>query len=193
MTDLWQLPVTASIGGREYPIHADFRDILEIFSYLQDPELPEALRWQIAMALFYEGEISPEDWEEGCRIFVEFIDGVSKNCRKTVEKPSNPGPKLIDWQQDAPVIVAEINRVAGQEIRALPFVHWWTFLAWFHAIGEGQLSTLVSVRDKLARGKKLEGWEQEYYRRNKRQVDLPKQYSKEELAEQERLKALLGS
>ena len=56
----------------------------------------------------------------------------------------------------------------------------------------GQLSALVSIRDKLVRGKKLEKWEQEYYRKNKDKVDLKKRYSAEELAEQERLKKLLG-
>lgn len=65
-------------------------------------------------------------------------------------------------------------------------------MAYFNAIGEGQLSTLVSLRDKLSRGKKLEKWEQEYYRKNKSRVDLKKRYSAEDLAEQERLKKLLN-
>ncbi len=90
------------------------------------------------------------------------------------------------------MIVADVNKVAGVEVRAVEFLHWWTFMAYFHAIGEGQLSTLVSIRDKLRRGKKLEKWEQEYYRKNKDKVDLKKHYSAEELAEQERLKKLLG-
>lgn len=55
------------------------------------------------------------------------------------------------------------------------------------------MSTLVSIRDKLRRGKKLEKWEQEYYRKNKDRVDLKKRYSAEELAEQERLNKLLGN
>ena len=50
----------------------------------------------------------------------------------------------------------------------------------------------MSIRDKLNRGKKLEKWEQEYYRRNKNQVKLQKKYSASELAEQERLQKLLG-
>ena len=74
----------------------------------------------------------------------------------------------------------------------MPFLHWWTFMADFNAIGEGQLSTMVSIRDKLRRGKKLEKWEQEFYRKNKDRVDLKQRYSAEELAEQERLKKLLG-
>ena len=90
------------------------------------------------------------------------------------------------------MIVADVNKVAGCEVRALPFCHWWTFIAWFNAIGEGQLSTVVSIRDKLRRGKKLEKWEQEFYRDHKRQVNLKQRYTAEELAEQERLKKLLG-
>ena len=107
-------------------------------------------------------------------------------------RDSKPGTKLLDWEQDAQMIVADVNKVAGTEIRAMPFLHWWTFMSYFNAIGEGQLSTLISIRDKLRRGKKLEKWEQEYYRKNKDRVDLRKRYSAEELAEQQRLKMLLG-
>lgn len=180
----WSLPASARIGGREYPINADYRDILEIFSYLDDPDRPEYIRWKIALALFYEGEIPQEDTQEAMEYLAAFI-----SCG---EESGRPGPRLLDWNQDAQAIVADVNKVAGREIRGPEFVHWWTFLSWFHAIGEGQLSTLVSIRDKLRRGKKLESWEQEYYRRNKDRVDLKKRYSAQELAEQERLKKLLG-
>ena len=180
----WALPTKVVIGGKRYALHADLRDILEIFSYLNDPDLPEYLRWQIALALFYEGEISPEDQQEAIDYLLTFL-----NCGK--QEQSKPCPKLLDWEQDAAMIVADVNKVAGQEIRAMPFVHWWTFMAWFHAIGEGQLSTVVSIRDKLRRGKKLEQWEKDFYRDNKDTVDIRKRYCAEELEEQERLKKLL--
>lgn len=180
----WSLPTSASIGGVDYPIHGDYRDILDIFRYLDDPEQPEYVRWRIALALFYEGEIPQQHLQEAMECLVGFI-----SCG---DRESKPAPKLLDWEQDAQVIVADVNKVAGTEIRALPFLHWWTFVAYFHAIGEGQLSTLVSIRDKLRKGKKLEKWEQEYYRKNKDKVDLRKRYSAEELAEQKRLNKLLG-
>ena len=82
------------------------------------------------------------------------------NCGDT--ETTRKAPKLMDWEQDARAIVADVNKVAGMEIRALTYLHWWTFLSWFHAIGEGQLSTVVSIRDKLRRGKKLEQWEKEH-------------------------------
>lgn len=182
MLNLWQLPTKAVIGGREYDISTDYRDILEIFSYLSDPDLPEFIRWEVALALFYE-EV-PEDRQAAAEFFCRFLTGGEEN--------DTPGPRLLDWEHDAPAIIADVNKVAGQEIRAVPYIHWWTFLSWFHAIGEGQLSTLVSIRQKLHKGKKLEGWEKEFYRENKKKVDLPKKYSARELAEQEKLKALLG-
>lgn len=185
MTDLWSLPVRATIGGKAYDLHADYRDILEIFSYFEDPDLPAFLCWQIALALFYEGEIPQEHQQEAMEYLSHFI-----TCGQT--PPQKPGYKLLDWEQDADAIVADVNRVSGQEIRGLPFLHWWTFLSWFHAIGEGQLSTLVSIRDKLRRGKKLESWEKEFYRENKQKVDIKKHYSRQELQQQEELKRLLG-
>ena len=46
----WVLPETAEIGGTVYELHTDYRDILEIIGYLNDPDRPEYLRWQIAIA-----------------------------------------------------------------------------------------------------------------------------------------------
>ena len=181
----WDLPHKAVIGGKTYDLHTDYREILQIFSYLQDETYPEFLRWRIALALFYEEQIPGEAFSEAAGYFRWFI-----NCGQ--EEPQDPGPQLLSWEQDAQVIVADVNKVAGQEIRQLPYLHWWTFLGWFHGIGEGHLSTLVGIRDKLRRGKKLEPWEQEYYRRNKERVKMRKKYSASELAEQERLQKLLG-
>lgn len=180
----WSLPTSATIGVVVYQIHADFRDILNIFRYMDDPDRPEYIRWRIAIALFYEGEIPQEYFQEAMEYLADFIACGNRD--------SKPGPKLLDWEQDAQVIVADVNKVAGSEIRAVPFLHWWTFVSYFNAIGEGQLSTLVSIRDKLRRGKPLEKWEKEYYRKNKEIVDLKTRYSAEELEEQERLKKLLG-
>ena len=180
----WTLPVTMEVGGTVYPINTDFRDILEIMGYLNDPDRPEMFRWKIAVALFYEGDIPGEHLQEAMEKLASFIG--------EDEAPDNhPRPQLLDWEQDALPIVADINKVAGTEIRALPYLHWWTFLSYFRAIGEGQLSTIVSIRDKLAHHKALERWEKEYYRDHKAQVDLKRKRSEEERAEIERIKKLL--
>ena len=180
----WELPQTAEIGGTEYHLNTDYRDILSIIRYLNDPDNPEMMRWQQAIAVFYDENIPFCHQKEAMEYLASFIA-----CGETDVKP---GPTLLDWDQDVLTIVADVNKVAGTEIRSVPYLHWWTFLGYFRAIGEGQLCTLVTIRDKLRRGKKLEKWEQEYYRTNKKRVDMPKKYSAEDLAEQERLKKLLG-
>ena len=180
----WQLPDTARIGDTEYEINTDYRDILQIVKILNDLDKPEYVRWYEAICLFYEGDIPDEYEQEAMEYLASFVS--------YGEIDTKPGPQLIDWDQDARAIVADVNKVAGKEIRALPHLHWWTFLSYFYAIGEGQLSTIVSIRDKMRRGKKLEAWEQDFYRENKSRVELKKKYTAEELAEQERLKKLLG-
>ena len=183
MTELWYLPNRLTVGGTSYPIHADYRDVLEIFACLRDPSLPEFMRWEVALRLFFEGQLPAAHKEEAMHVLHRFL---------ICGQEERPGPVLMDWEQDAQMIVADVNRVAGQEIRQLPFVHWWTFLSWFHGVGQGQLSAVVAIRDKLRRGKRLEPWEQEFYRENRSRVELKKRYTLQELQEQERLKQLLG-
>ena len=117
----WKLPQSAVIGGIKYKINSDFRDVLEIIKYLTDVRKSEYSRWMIALALFYEEEIPAEHQEEAAKFLSDFISyGVPED---------KPGPKLVDWDQDASLIVADVNKVAGREIRAESYMHWWTFLS----------------------------------------------------------------
>ena len=86
-----------------------------------------------------------------------------------------------------------VNKAAGCEVRALPYLHWWTFMAWFNSIGDGQLATLLRVRSKLHHGQKLQPWEQDYYRKNKAMVDLRPRLNPAEIAERQRLQRLLAN
>lgn len=187
MTKAWILPTSVTIGGRTYHICTDYRDILEIIDRLDNPAEPAFIRWHIALALFYKDwqNIPPTNQQEAMTYLANFIA-----CGQP-DDPQKKPRKLLDWQQDAGIIVADINKVAGCEVRSLPYLHWWTFIAWFNAIGEGQLSTLLRVRDKVQRGQKLDGWEKDYYRENKTRVDLKRRYTAEEEAERARLRELL--
>lgn len=180
---IWNLPESITVGGIDYHINADFRDILTVIKHLENENNPEWLRWKIAVAVFYDGEIPDEYAQEAMQKMAEFISYENANDR--------PGPKLIDWEQDASAIVSGVNKVCGKEIRSMRFLHWWTFLGYFNEIGEGQLQTIVSIRDKKKRGKKLEKWEQEYYRDNKSKIDIQKKYTTEEIEQIENLKKWL--
>ena len=182
----WRLPTRLEVGGKAYPIHSDYRDILDILHRLNDASEPEFIRWRVALALFYEGDLPHSDYPEAMQKLADFL-----NCGQTL--PRSPAPPLLDWEQDAPLIAADINKVAGCEVRALPYLHWWTFMAWFNSIGDGQLATLLRVRSKLPHGQKLQPWEQDYYRKNKAMVDLRPRLNPAEIAERQRLQRLLAN
>ena len=166
MTSLWSLPTKAEIGGKEYELSTDFRDVLDIIDVLKDEAAPEPVRWEIASRLFFGEEIPIASQKEAIGFFIEFLTyGDQSGSQK-------PQKKLIDWTLDASVIIGDVNKVAGFEIRSAPYVHWWTFLAYFNGIGEGQLSTIVGIRSKLQKGKPLEKWEQEYYNEHKDQIEF---------------------
>lgn len=174
MINVWALPMSADIGGSKYKINADFRDVLEIIGILNDHSRPDFLRWQIAIGLFYEEEIPRRLQKEAMEYLSAFISYGSDEKK--------PAPKLVDWDQDAQIIVGDVNKVAGSEIRAMPFLHWWTFLSYFYSVGEGQLSTIVSIRSKKRKGKKLEKWEETYYRENREKIDFKKARTAEDIA-----------
>lgn len=182
----WQLPTRLEIGGKLYPIHTDYRDILDILHRLNDADEPVFIRWRVALALFYEGDLPQDQYPNAIRKMTEFL-----NCGQNV--PRSPGPPLLDWEQDAPLIVADINKAAGCEVRALPYLHWWTFMAWFNSIGDGQLASVLRIRSKLRRGQKLQPWEQDYYRKNKAMVDHRPRLTPAEQAERARLEQLLAA
>lgn len=161
MTDLYTLPRQAVLGDAVFDIRCAWQDALAVLQIL-DSDAPEWVRWFRAIDRFYVQRVPNELLGAAAAWMAEFL---------TAGRTDSGGVKLLDWQADAMEIIADINRVAGIEVRNTD-AHWWTFLAWFHAIGEGQLSALVGLRRKLLRGEKLTAAEQEFYRQNKARVRL---------------------
>lgn len=183
----WELPTSLNIGGVDWNIRTDFRAILDILKYFNDPEYEPDERWEVCLTILYKDfeDMPPELWNEAMERAVDFIDmGITDDGK--------PKPHVMDWEQDAPVIIPSVNRVLGTEIRAVKYMHWWTFLGAYMEIGESLFAQILEIRTKKAKGKKLEKWEQEFYRENKELVELKKKYTEEEEAERAYLNSLFG-
>lgn len=176
------LPTTVSIGGEDVPIRTDFRVILDIIGIMHDAEFSDEEKGVASLAAFYPDLESITDYEDALKQLIWFIDGGE-------EKKQKKSPTLVDWEQDWGHIIGPVNRVLGYEARAVPYdedtntggLHWWTFLAAYMEIGaDCVMSQIVSIRDKLKRGKKLEKHEREFYRRNKDLVDIKQKFTEAE-------------
>lgn len=166
---MYEIPTTITVGSTEYRIRnkGDYRMVLDCFSALQDASLNSNERLFCSLIIFYEdinciADINKfEDLEEAATKMFDFF-----NCGRSQSVGKKMNHKLIDWEQDSQIICSAINKVANKEVRAEPYIHWWTFMGYYSAVGESLLSTIVSIRDKIVRGKKLEKYERTFRQEN---------------------------
>lgn len=184
----WELPTSLEIGGVGYAIETDFRTVLYVLDIFADPDYEPDERAAVCLrVMFKDWETIPEDRrQEAVERVTDFID----MDMQTSEGHRGAKPRLVDWKKDGPVIVPAVNKVLGTEVRAMEYLHWWTFLGAYMEIGESLFSTVLGIRQKRSKGKKLEKYEQEFYRENKALIDIKKRDSAEEAARKAALKDL---
>ena len=167
---MYELPTTVIINDTIYAIRnrGDYRMVLDCFQVLNDVELSEDERILACLIIFYEDFNDVESvLSVGADTIADLLDNAFSffNCGQK-NAPAETNYKTIDWEQDAQLISSAVNNVAGREIRAESYLHWWTFMGYFNAVGESALSTVVCIRSKIAKGKKLEKYEQEFRKDN---------------------------
>lgn len=194
MPNLWELPQSICVNGHEYHIRTDYRAVLDLLTAFSDRDMQgddeeetNLIRIELMKEIMFENpqDILPDDMRDALNAVADFIDmGIEKDEQKK-------SPRLMDWEQDATLIIPAVNKVIGKEVRAETYMHWWTFLSAYMEIGECSYTRILNIRDKRASGKKLEKWEQEYLQKNKNMVLLHEKLSEKEKAEKEEdLKAL---
>lgn len=175
----YSLPYSVNIDGEELQIRnkCDFRVVLDVIEALNDEDLTEQEKIQCALYIFYGEELTKtSNYEEAVKQMFIVINGGEEETEQT-EKP-----RLMDWKHDFPQLAPPISRVLGYDVRTPEkFCHWWTFLGGYMEIGgDCTFSNIVSIRSKRMKGKNLEKWEEEFYRENRKMIDLPQKLSKEE-------------
>lgn len=192
MASAWEFPTSLNIGGTDYEIRTDYRAVLDLITALNDNDLQDEderitsyVKCRVILEIMFPrcDDIPTEHIQEALDKVSDFIDmGISDDRKK---------PKTMDWEQDAPIIIPAINKVLNREIRAEKYMHWWTFLGAYMEIGEGLFSSIVNIRQKKAKGKKLEKWEQDFYKENKSLIDFQKKSARSS-AEKDMLRDYFG-
>ena len=167
---MYRLPTKVTVDNLEFNIRerGDFRMVLDCFKALQDEELSEDYRVLASLLIFYNELNDFEDLREYEPQLNELVKEMYKFINGGEEQ--SPGAErdvtLVDWEQDSQIVCAAVNTVANQEIRSVEYLHWWTFLGYYMSVGQSVLSTVVSIRDKIAHHKKLEAWEKDFKKNN---------------------------
>ena len=185
-----RLPTSLEVNSKTYDIRSDYRDCLLILQAFSDEELTDVEKQTTMLECLYIDweDIPQEDVAEAIEKAIWFL-----NCGDVTNNSKNHNQRPIyDWEQDEQMIFSSINKVAGTEVRALDYMHFWTFIGLFNEIGEGMFSSVVSIRQKKNKHKKLEKHEQEFYRENKNIIDLKRKYTESEQKDLMALDEILG-
>lgn len=159
---LGTLPNSLEINGVDYPIDTDFRNIFPIFAAFGDATLSDREKVYVCLnRLFVDlDSIPPDDFTAAYQEAIKFLEAGRHD--------EKPGPKIVNWEKDEQLIFPAISRVAGvPDVRDLPYMHWWTFLGHFMNIdSESLCGCVLRIRQKKAKHKKLEKYEEEFYKAN---------------------------
>lgn len=179
----WNLPIDVTIDSTVYHIakKCDYRVVLDVIDILNDDDFAENDRVICALLCFYDD--LTRDNIKNCPHLSELAQEMLKiiNYGEEETTQASASPALMDWSHDFNVIAPAVNRVLGYDIRTPDkYSHWYTVLGGYMEIGECQFSTIVSIRSKRSKGKKLDKWELDYVREHRNKVELPKKLTKEE-------------
>ena len=163
------LPYTLNVDGIERKINCDFRDVILILNAFNDDELNASEKTKIMLTnLYVDDWWNFEDIDGAIKSAMWFIDWGKKHAENT------KSPKLMDWEQDFNLIISAVDKSVktAESCLELPFMHWWTFLTKFSERGECQFSTILDLRNKISKGKKLEPYEKTLLKENRDQIIL---------------------
>ena len=165
---LGSLQQTLNVGGREYKIRSDFRSVLRIIAAFNDDDLSTEEKVYVCLHQLYVGirKMPFDDYYEAYEKAMWFL-----NCGDDHEKKEST--KIIDWNKDEQLIFPAVNKVAGEEVRLVEYMHWWTFMGFFQNISrDDTYGYVLMLRQKKAKGKPFEKHETEFWNNNRDICDL---------------------
>ena len=175
----WDLPISVEIDGINYAIRnkCDYRIVLDVISALNDEELEIANRIQCALFIFYKDLTGVTDHQKALTEMLKIINMGEEVKQETTENK----PPIMSWEHDFAQLAPPISRVLGYSVRdANRYTHWWDFIGAYMEIGECSFATIISIRNKRQKGKKLEEHERQFYKDNKELIDLPQKLTENE-------------
>lgn len=180
---MWDLPTEIQIGEQIYHItkKCDYRVVLDVIIALNDEDMTTEEKVICGLLLFYE-ELTRENIR-----FCPHLGQLQKEMFRIInggeeqEESAEQKPQLMDWEHDFKQIAPPISRVLGYDVRTPDkYTHWYSFLGGYMEIGECTFATIVSIRNKRAKNKKLEKWEIDFLCEHRKMIDLPQKITAEE-------------
>ncbi len=134
-----------SADGTEYPIHSDFREWIRFESLLANADVPESLKFFIALRLIFADNV-PDDFHAAH----EFVSWFYRGGK---ELPANGGSdisltsrRVYDYEYDSEYIFAAFLEQYRIDLCDISYLHWWKFIALFKGLHDCKMTDIIGYR-----------------------------------------------
>ncbi len=173
------LPTAVEVGGCAYSIHSDFRTMIRFELLLSQSELSEIEQLMQALRSFFRDEI-PSDLPKAAEALLWFY-----RCGKPW--PNEPGGSrrsvapVYSFAHDAEWIFAAFWKQYQIDLNQIECLHWWKFKALFQSLSEDtEFVKIMGYRAMEITGD-MSQKQKEFYRKMKKQYQLPIPQKEQEL------------
>ena len=168
-----RLPTSVLIDGVEYPIQSNFRTMIKFEQLMQDPEVNDQDKVQLALRLFYP--VVPDDMEQAVERLLWFYRCDKKENlyeKKAKRRKSRRMDRIYDFEHDDDYIYAAFMAQYHLDLQKVEYLHWWKFRAMFNSLNDDtQFVRIMEYRavelDKIPKEKRA------FYKRMKQLYALP--------------------
>ncbi|MDN9637789.1 hypothetical protein KLL63_17775 [Clostridioides difficile] len=187
------LPEHIKIDDKVYKINSDFRTSMIFEMMINDDELSNEEKTNIALNLYYPR--IPHDrnlaieaiiWFYGCGKERK-VNGGNSRARNSSKKNN----RIYDYELDSEYIYSAFLDQYGIDLQDIKCLHWWKFRALFKSLKEdNQIVKIIGYRS-IDITKDMSKEQKDFYKKMKKMYEIPKsQTEKEKINEIE--KALLS-
>lgn len=163
------LPQEVEIDALKYPINTDFRVSILFEELMQDGEIPQDEKLDLAINLYYKHR--PHDRAQAVDRLLWFY-----RCGKEIEKTSGGDrvdhKAIYSYEYDDEYIYSAFLQQYNIDLQEIEELHWWKFKAMFKSLRECKFVEIMGYR-AMEIDSKMPKSQQTYYKRMKALYRLP--------------------
>lgn len=188
------LPQYIKIEDKTYKINSDFRTSMIFEMMINDNELSNEEKTNVALNLYYpkipyERDLAVEAiiWFYSCGKREQKVNSENSRARNSSKKNN----RIYDYELDSEYIYSAFLDQYGIDLQDIECLHWWKFRALFKSLKEdNQIVKIIGYRS-VDITKDMSREQKDFYKKMKKLYEIPKcQTEKEKINKIE--KALLG-
>ena len=182
------LPSSVEIEGTEYEIRSDFRTSVLFSILMEDKEVPDSIKYEQALDLYYP--VIPKNKDEAIEKIIWFYS-LGKE-EQEVNSTTGKNKKVFDYEEDAIYIYSAFMSDYRIDLQDIEYLHWWKFKSLLEGLKDtNRLNEIIKYRS-VDVNKIKDKEEKKFYKKMQRIYKLDNKASKEDIEELKRIKEKYG-